>query len=195
MEKFRRTKSDGYVVTSTRSAAPLFVQALSVAPILHRHYWGKGVICGDGLEATHTNPTMIITEVRGVKFAIHYGTEPALPFHLSPAFAELSSADPLYRPFLGDRYTNDERASRIAHTAKSQFRTWSSPFRRKAAEQTTPVRVRFVICDALNNYDGKIERGHLSRTHKLCFNRNPSLLDKIMESSTCKEEIVINSSQ
>jgi hypothetical protein len=111
MEKFRRTKSDGYVVTSTRSAAPLFVQALSVALILHRHYWGKGVIWGDSHEATHTNPTMIITEVRGVKFAMHYETEPALPLYLSPAFVELSSRDPLYRPSLGVSCSDGERAS------------------------------------------------------------------------------------
>lgn len=146
MEEFRRKKSDGYVMTTIRSAAPLFAQALGVAPIPHRHYWEKGVIWGDSLEATHTNPTMIITEVRGIKFAIHYGTEAPLPFHLSPAFAELSSADPLYRPFLGDSCTNDERASRIADIAKSQFRAWSSSFRRRALS----VHVRFVIGDALN---------------------------------------------
>ena len=150
MEKFRKTKSDGYVVTSTRSAAPLFVQALSVAPILHRHYWEKGVIWGDGREATHTNPTMIITEVRGVKFAMHYGTEPALPFHLSPAFAELSSGDPLYRPSLGVSCSDGERASRIADIVKSQFWAWSSSFQRRAADQTPSVCVRFVIGDALN---------------------------------------------
>jgi hypothetical protein len=158
MEEFRRTKCPEYVVTSARSAGPLFIQALETAPILHRQFWGKGVIWGGGEEAIHTNPTMIVTGVRGTQFAVHYGTEPVLPFHLAPAFAELSSSDPLYRPPLGSSSTSDERASRIADIAKSQFSMWSSSFRRSALKSTTHLQIRFVISNALSLCSALAER-------------------------------------
>ena len=158
MEDFRRTKCGEYVVTSARSAGPLFSQAIETAPILHRQFWEKGVIWGSGEEAIHTNPTMIITGVRGTQFAVHYGTEPVLPFHLAPAFAELSSSDPLYRPPLGSSSTTDERASRIADIAKSQFSMWSSSFRQSALKSTTHLRIRFVISNALSLCSALAER-------------------------------------
>ena len=37
MSKLRSAKSSGYVLTSVRSAGPLFMQAAGVAPELHRH--------------------------------------------------------------------------------------------------------------------------------------------------------------
>jgi hypothetical protein len=116
------------------------------------------VIWGSGEEAIHTNPTMIITGVRGTQFAVHYGTEPVLPFHLAPAFAELSSSDPLYRPPLGSSSTTDERASRIADIAKSQFSMWSSSFRQSALKSTTHLRIRFVISNALSLCSALAER-------------------------------------
>lgn len=150
MEEFRRTKCPEYVVTSARSAGPLFVQALETSPILRRQFWEKGVIWGSGEEAIHTNPTMVVTGVRGTQFAVHYGTEPVLPFHLAPAFAELSSSDPLYRHSPGRPLTNDERASRIADIAQSQFGIWSSSFRKSAFKAATHLRIRFVISNALS---------------------------------------------
>jgi hypothetical protein len=48
MEDFRRTKCGEYVVTSARSAGPLFSQAIETAPMLHRQFWEKGVIWGSG---------------------------------------------------------------------------------------------------------------------------------------------------
>jgi len=158
MEEFRRTKCPDYVVTSARSAGPFFIQALETAPILHKQFWEKGVIWGGGEEAIHTNPTMIVTGVRGTQFAVHYGTEPALPFHLAPAFAELSSSDPLYRPSLGSSSTSNERASRVAGIARSQFSMWSSSFRQSALKSTTYLRIRFVICNALSLCSALAER-------------------------------------
>jgi hypothetical protein len=90
----------------------------------------------------------------------------------------MGQPDPLYRPFLGDSYNNDELALRIADTAKSQFRTWSSFFRRKTAEQATSVLVRFVICDA--------NRLSLDNLHTVygwvaakTFNAGPALSDHL----------------
>ena len=60
MEEFRRTNS-GYVITNARSTGPFFVQALETAPILHRHFWERGLVRGSGEEPIHTNPTMVIT--------------------------------------------------------------------------------------------------------------------------------------
>ncbi len=51
---------------------------------------------GNAIEAVHTNPTMLVTDVRGTNFAVHYGTKPALSFHLALAFVELSSSGLLY---------------------------------------------------------------------------------------------------
>jgi hypothetical protein len=38
MSKLTSAKSSGYVLTSVRSAGPLFMQAAGVTPELHRHY-------------------------------------------------------------------------------------------------------------------------------------------------------------
>jgi hypothetical protein len=146
MRDMRSARSHRYVLTSIRSAGPLFMHAVGVSPELHRHYWENGVVWGDAIGAVYTNPTMLNTEVRGTKFAVHYGTEPVLPFHLAPAFVELSSSDPLYNPSLGEAYDSREHAARIANCAKSQFRLWSSSFRKRPRQ----TYVRFVICDALN---------------------------------------------
>jgi hypothetical protein len=70
MGKLRSAKSGGYVLTSMRSAGPLFMQALGVAPDLHRHYWENGVVWSSAVEVVHTNPTMLITNVRGTNFAV-----------------------------------------------------------------------------------------------------------------------------
>jgi hypothetical protein len=180
MEEFRRTKCGEYVVTSARSAGPLFIQALETAPLLHRQFWEKGVIWGGGEEAIHTNPTMIVTGVRGTQFAVHYGTEPVLPFHLAPAFAELSSSDPLYRPYLGSAATSDDRASRIADIAKSQFRIWSLSFRKWALGSATHLRIRFVICNALSLCSALAERRLMlgsAPTYARQWGFSPMLLD------------------
>lgn len=58
MEDFRGKVCGDYVVTSARSAGPLYIQALETAPQLHKHVWEKGVIWRDGEEAAYTNPTM-----------------------------------------------------------------------------------------------------------------------------------------
>ena len=121
------------------------MQAAGVAPELHRHYWENGVLWGDAGQAVHTNPTMLVTNVRGTNFAVHYGTEPVLPFHLAPAFVELSSSDPLYRLSPEENPGSGNLAARVADFAKSQFRLWSSSYRWKAKQ----AYVRFMICDAL----------------------------------------------
>jgi hypothetical protein len=180
MEEFRKAKTDGYVTTAARSAGPFFGHALGVAPILHRNYWETGVIWGNGSEATYTNPTMVVTEVRGTKFAVHYGTEPSLPFHLSPAFAELSPSDPLYQPSNENSCTDEERASRIAKTAKSQFQVWSSSFRKRASEPTSRPCIRFVICNALSLCHALYERewgNKTTSTYARQWSLSPMLLD------------------
>ena len=158
MSKLRLAKSGGYVLTSVRSAGPLFMQAAGVVPELHRHYWENGVVWGDAGRAVHTNPTMLVTNVRGTNFAVHYGTEPVLPFHLAPAFVELSSSDPLYRPSPGENHGDGGLAARIADLAKSQFRLWSSSSRWRARE----TYIRFMICDALNFCSTLARRNELS---------------------------------
>jgi hypothetical protein len=129
MKGFRKEKGVEYVVTGARSVGALFLDAHETAAILHRHYWDTGVIWGSGVEAIHPNPAMNITGAHGTKFAVHYGTDPSLPLHVAPAYAELSKSDPLYRPHLGSKATSDDHATRVADIARSEFSIWSSPFR------------------------------------------------------------------
>jgi hypothetical protein len=144
MEEFKKTRAAGFVTASARSAGPFFIKAFSAAPGLHNHYWGMGVIWGHESKSNHTNPTMILTNVRGANFVVHYGTEPTLPFHTAPALVPIAPSDPLYQSVSGQVDTADACGSRIAKTAKSQFSIWSA----SAQESSSPrPKILYSICN------------------------------------------------
>ncbi|KAL0950292.1 hypothetical protein HGRIS_010271 [Hohenbuehelia grisea] len=132
--------------TGVRNAGPMFASALPDAINHFKYYWENGVVASSS-DISNTsmfpNPSLSYSSL-GAGFALHYGTNPLLGFHLAPALAPIkpkqqSSADPLVT---------------LTLRAKSQFAQWCKAFRRttSAAVQgykASSILIRFQVSEAL----------------------------------------------
>ena len=77
-----------------RSAGPFWPKSFEVTSHLHRQYWKTGVAGGNSNDLEllgeggkgFLNPMFAISSAPSGDFAVHYGTEPLLGFHLDEAF-------------------------------------------------------------------------------------------------------------
>ena len=134
---------DGQVLSGFRSTAPLSLMSITDLCQLYREFWDHGTT--DGRKDTrgpgrYPNP-MFAASSRDNSI-VHYGTDPALGFHLATAYAALLASSPFW---MGSSGSTGFRKN--VNAAKVQFKAWSAAFRRSLPNK---LHIRFHTGDALS---------------------------------------------
>lgn len=131
--------------TGVRTAGPLWHQALETMALVYRKYWETGVaggnpedfkLLGNGGKG-FVNPMFAVSGAPAGNFAVHYGTEPLLGFHLVKAFEQTAN----------EHSSATGRSRRAVEEAKSEFKGWCYAFNKYV--QNGRVRVNLFHGDAL----------------------------------------------
>ncbi|EPE32151.1 hypothetical protein GLAREA_07284 [Glarea lozoyensis ATCC 20868] len=116
---FDRSQENSMHVQGLRSVGPNWTGAVETISYCFSRFWETGVVAGNlpdlqelsSSQGGRVNPMFAISSSSTEEFAVHYGSEPLLGFHLATAFdGELSS--------------KLEHAEIVVQVAKSQFRDW-----------------------------------------------------------------------
>ncbi|KAL8719023.1 MAG: hypothetical protein Q9225_003904, partial [Loekoesia sp. 1 TL-2023] len=134
------------VVTGLRSAGPLWADGLQLVGHVYRKYWETGVAGGCSEDSKSlgkegrvvANPMFAVSSAPSGKFAVHYGTEPLLGFHLAETFRSLTS---------NQSQTLAAQSQRLIRAAKNQFREWCRAF--AAAVEKRCVRIQLFFGEAV----------------------------------------------
>ncbi|RXW25415.1 hypothetical protein EST38_g392 [Candolleomyces aberdarensis] len=140
MEKVAKSVN-GDVATALRSAGIMALQMYTFGPHHYKHYWKHGVTGTEPTEissATHVNPTLLYSSA-GNKFNVHYGTDPILCFHLTPALV----------PMQNIQGTPAQDMAAIISAIKSQFFAWGRSFHNQMNSANSKVQLRFFAGNAM----------------------------------------------
>lgn len=170
---------DMNLVTGVRSVGPLWCNAVGTMGVVYREFWKTGVVAGNSEDLSrlkgqgHVNPMFAISSAATGEFAVHYGAEPLLGFHLAEAFQKTGSKQ---------RGGDPEQLKRVVAIAKSQFRAWCESFRDHVGKNR--VEVSFFCGEALAlSHDLQLALtldripGHIARTYVKPWSACPLLLD------------------
>lgn len=130
----KKIANAGRTSTVKRSLGPLMIQGWEVVAPSLTQYWRSGTTFTDGkslAEATILNPTFVYS-LTGEEFSVHYVTDPLVPFHIAPAFADAKT------PTL----------QQVVKVAKAQFEQWCASFVAALSKPHPPI-VRFIVGDAM----------------------------------------------
>ena len=111
--------------TGVRSAGPSWCNAMETMSNVYREFWKTGVVAGNSEDLCRlngkgeVNPMFAVSSAASKKFAVHYGAEPLLGFHLPEAFQEEGSKR---------RGGVSEQSKLAVAIAKSQFKAWCENF-------------------------------------------------------------------
>ena len=111
--------------TGIRSAGPFWFNASETMGYVYREFWKTGVVAGNSEDLSHlngkgeVNPMFAVSSAASRDFAVHYGAEPLLGFHLSEAFQEI---------FTKQQGGVSEQSKRAVAIAKSHFKAWCESF-------------------------------------------------------------------
>ena len=131
----------GSLLTSLRSAGPLWKELADIGPKQSRRYWETGVTFDEQdkvANANEINPTFAFSAM-GKGFALHYGSDPVLPFHLAKILAPIS----------GSRSDEAITISGLIKGAMEEFRSWCVAFHRRTKERASLV-IRFLAGDVIS---------------------------------------------
>ncbi|KAL8641389.1 MAG: hypothetical protein Q9226_008643 [Calogaya cf. arnoldii] len=109
-----------------RSAGPIWGKGAEVLGYTYRRYWETGVAGGNTADCTrlaqksHVNPMFAVSSAPLGGFAVHYGSESLLGFHLVETFRELY--------YYGEKKTLAAQSDRLVEAAKTQFTNWCHSF-------------------------------------------------------------------
>ncbi|PQE33060.1 MYND finger protein [Rutstroemia sp. NJR-2017a WRK4] len=125
----------GVMMHGVRSTGPHWISAVKVLSSCFQKYWKTGVVAGNSHDKEdlkrctggRANPLMAISSATYGEFAVHYGSDPLLGFHLAGAF-DNESSDETYEV-------------KVVELAKSQFREWCRVFRDQHRAETIKIRV------------------------------------------------------
>ncbi|KAF5334453.1 hypothetical protein D9611_014489 [Ephemerocybe angulata] len=140
----KENAQQGRCSTVTRSLGPLIGHP-STSAIYDslKTYWKTGTTFIDEKsisQASILNPTFVYS-IAGEGCSVHYGTDPLIPFHLAPVFA--NSKPPSF--------------SDIVKAVKAQFSDWCSAYRTALSSPTPPIVRSFLgeataTCHALGTF-------------------------------------------
>ena len=142
----QRSKEIGSMkfATGIRSAGPLWCNAIGTIAFVYREFWKTGVVAGNSDDLSRlngkgeVNPMFAVSSAASRDFAVHYGTEPLMGFHLPEAFHEKV-------PKKGGSVS--EQSKRAVTIAKSQFKAWCESF--AAHDSKGLVQISFFCGEAL----------------------------------------------
>ncbi len=175
----RRSKEIGSmsVLTGIRSAGPLWCNAIETMGNMYREFWRTGVVAGNSEDLSRlkdkgeVNPMFAVSSAASRGFAVHYGAEPLLGFHLPQAFQEEGPKK---------RGAMSEQSKRAVAIAKSQFKAWCDSFNDFVSNDR--VRVGFFCGEALAlSHDLQLavtlDQKPICRTYVKPWSACPLLLD------------------
>ena len=109
---------DGTFLHGSRAAGINAILSSGTMSDAYRNYWKTGVVAGNQADVSalerdaggHANPLLALSSAALGTFAVHYGTDPLLGFHLAEVF---------------DKERSDgEMLNSLADCAKAQFKAW-----------------------------------------------------------------------
>ncbi|TFK33596.1 hypothetical protein BDQ12DRAFT_766428 [Crucibulum laeve] len=130
----RNLKKYSANLSASRSLGPIWFRGGNVVSESFRNFWKNGVTFVDGksiTSATLLNPTFVYS-LGGEGCSLHYGTDPLIPFHLAPLFANTKGA---------------VSTSEFVKAAKAEFTDWCLSYR-KSYISSSPAIVRFFVGEA-----------------------------------------------
>ncbi|KAH6869724.1 hypothetical protein BKA70DRAFT_1242288 [Coprinopsis sp. MPI-PUGE-AT-0042] len=136
LKRFSAENSQREATTILRSTGPLVAHAVSACLEGFANFWKTGTTFTDArriADATEINPTFVYSLGEDM-VSLHYGTDPLIPFHLSPIFANAEHT-------LG--------LSDVTETCREQFKSWCSAYKVSRTSNFPPL-VRFFVGDAIS---------------------------------------------
>jgi hypothetical protein len=136
--KKARDKSQGYCmkIQGLRSVGPNWTGASGIISTCFNGFWETGVVAGnlqdvkelESSQGGHVNPMFAISSSSTEDFAVHYGSDPLIGFHLATAFdREIPS--------------EVEQKKLVVQVAKSQFRDWCNAFQGQVKLGAVEVKI------------------------------------------------------
>ena len=130
---------DSTVLSGFRAASPKQLQSLDTMGSIFQDYWTTGVIGGNQDDLADlksagnvVNPMLAVSSGPDGDFALHYGTDPVMSFHLATVFDSTDEGD---------------YSRQIVKVAKAQFQKWCEAWAQEA--KAGKVRIRIHCGDAL----------------------------------------------
>ncbi len=171
-----------------RGAGPLWLKAMEMVVHLYRSFWRTGVAGGNGenLDALGNegrgliNPMFAVSSAPSGDFAVHYGTEPLLGFHVVEAFGEK----------IGNRKASvTEKADQVIQVAKTQFCDWCRSFKRYLNKDRISINMfcgeALALCRELHlKLTPPEEQPHTSRAYVKPWSSRPLVLGKFVGPSS-----------
>ncbi|EED11905.1 conserved hypothetical protein [Talaromyces stipitatus ATCC 10500] len=119
-----------------RSAAVHWARAMPVLSSCFQKFWETGVVAGNTIDVQNlevdgrgrVNPLFALSSAPNGKFAVHYGTDPLLGFHLASAFDDETCSE-------------WDLKNKIVGLAKTQFLEWCTTFKEQVHANTLFIRV------------------------------------------------------
>ncbi|KAG6811935.1 hypothetical protein H0H92_005164 [Tricholoma furcatifolium] len=140
MEAVRTRFSGHSIMTSHRSAGPVWAYVTKAGIQRYEEFWKTGVTFSDAQQisaSTFANP-IFAYDSSGQTFNVHYGTDPTLAFHLAALSAKLPASQ-----------KQNFSASQLVEVVKEQFKDLCSAFKRRINRGTSDVIIRLCVGDAL----------------------------------------------
>ena len=175
----QRSKEIGSMslTTGIRSAGPLWLNAIKAVGDSYRDFWKTGVVAGNSEDLSRlngkgeVNPMFAVSSAASREFAVHYGVEPLLGFHLPEAFQDESR-----------KGAASQQSKPAVTIAKAQFKAWCENFGTYASNDR--VRLSFFCGEALAlSHDLQLAMtldkplGSTARTYVKPWSACPLLLD------------------
>lgn len=111
-----------------RAAGPFVFEAVKTMAHVYREYWKTGVVGGNpedradlgNISLGLVNPMFAVSSAPAGDYAVHYGTEPLLGFHVAEAFSNHPE---------GSTGASEGVNDHVIDVAKAQFRAWCHSFK------------------------------------------------------------------
>ncbi|KAL8785867.1 MAG: hypothetical protein Q9213_003099 [Squamulea squamosa] len=138
-------------------------------------YWVTGVAGGDCKslgKKGHANPMFAVSSAPSGEFAVHYGTEPLLGFHLAEAFRKLHC---------GEKMTLAAQGDRLVEAAKTQFTAWCQTFKKFVEHRRVCVQLfcgdALALCHQLQLRVASTKQTNAARFYTKPWKLQPLRLD------------------
>ncbi|KAL8898885.1 MAG: hypothetical protein Q9207_006480 [Kuettlingeria erythrocarpa] len=173
------------VLNGFRSAGVCWPNAIAAVGQIFRKYWETGVAAGNTDDRKSLgnggkgspNPMFAISSAPSGKFAVHYGTEPLVSFHLAETFRRVG-ADNLDQVTLNDR---------LVQAAKDQFCQWCQVFGNAVNAQRVCIQLFFG--EALNFcHELQLELTCGGQTHARVYTRPWSVQPLRLDGNVCPSD-------
>ena len=172
-------------LTGLRSAGPMWGEAMDIISHVYRSFWQTGVAGGNLEDLTalghnnrgFVNPMFAVSSAPAGDFAVHYGTEPLLGFHLAEAFVDT----------VGSPKANViESVARAVRVAKTQFHDWCLSFKKYAERENVLISFfcgeALALCHELQvKHLRKDAQSNIARAYVKPWSSYPLVLDGLID--------------